>query len=356
MCCTSRVERLSCHVTPQINAPNKTLHNPSDITRRDLRVGDQVMVHRAGDVIPRVQAPVIHLRTGQETAIVFPEVCPNCGAGVDTSEQRWRCVRGRACRLAASLNYAAGRGQLDIEGLGTTRVHQLIDAGLVADVADLFTLTRDQLLGLERMGQLSADNLLAAIEQAKTRPLNRVFCALGIRGTGRSMSRRIARHFATMDAIRAADAEALQQVEGIGPERAALILAELAELAPVIDKLIAAGVTMTEPGTTAPTPGTAEAPADSARPETVAAEAGPLAGMTVVITGSMTGPLADLTRNQMNDLIERAGGRASSSVSGRTSLLVAGDGAGSKRIKAQELGVRIATPDDFADLVAGFLS
>ncbi|WNZ13900.1 NAD-dependent DNA ligase LigA [Streptomyces sp. 11x1] len=334
-----------------------TLHNPADITRRDLRLGDHVMVHRAGDVIPRVEAPVAHLRTGEEQPIVFPEVCPRCGSGIDTGEQRWRCENGRNCHLVASLSYAVGRDQLDVEGLGHTRVVQLVEAGLVADLADLFALTREQLLGLERMGETSTDNLLAALETAKGRPLSRVLCALGVRGTGRSMSRRIARHFATMENIRAADAEAIQRVEGIGTEKAPSIVAELSELAPLIDKLVAAGVNMTEPGATPPAPAGEDSPdaEDSAAEEGAGAPGGPLAGMAVVVTGAMTGVLEKLSRNQMNELVERAGGRASSSVSKRTSLVVAGENAGSKRAKAEALGIRLAGPDEFAALVADFL-
>ncbi|WP_329361472.1 NAD-dependent DNA ligase LigA [Streptomyces sp. NBC_01483] len=328
-----------------------TLHNPADITRRDLRLGDHVMVHRAGDVIPRVEAPVAHLRTGEERPIVFPEVCPRCGSAIDTSEQRWRCANGRNCHLVAALSYAAGRDQLDIEGLGHTRVVQLVEAGLVADLADVFTLTRDQLLALERMGETSTDNLLAAIDAAKGQPLSRVLCALGVRGTGRSMSRRIARYFAAMEHIRAADAEAMQRVEGIGTEKAPSIVAELAELAPLIDKLAAAGVNMTEPGATPPVA------TDDTDGATQGAEptGGPLTGMAVVVTGAMTGPLEKLSRNQMNELIERAGGRSSSSVSKKTTLVVAGEGAGSKRAKAEDLGIRLATPDEFAVLVADYV-
>ncbi|MFC8240188.1 NAD-dependent DNA ligase LigA [Streptomyces chartreusis] len=332
-----------------------TLHNPADITRRDLRLGDQVMVHRAGDVIPRIEAPVAHLRTGDEKPIGFPEACPRCGSAIDTSQERWRCEQGRNCHLVASLSYAAGRDQLDIEGLGATRVVQLVEAGLVADLADLFTLTREQLLGLERMGETSTDNLLAALATAKARPLSRVLCALGVRGTGRSMSRRIARHFATMDNIRAADAEQLQQVEGIGPEKAPSIVAELAELAGLIEKLAAAGVNMTEPGATfVPMDATADAAGTDAD-KAEAPAGGPLSGMTVVITGAMTGPLEKLSRNQMNELVERAGGRSSSSVSKKTSLVVAGESAGSKRARAEDLGIRLATPDEFALLVADYL-
>ncbi|MER6155413.1 NAD-dependent DNA ligase LigA [Streptomyces sp. NPDC001868] len=345
-----------------------TLHNPADITRRDLRLGDHVMVHRAGDVIPRVEAPVAHLRTGEEQPIVFPEVCPRCGSGIDTGEQRWRCENGRNCHLVASLSYAVGRDQLDVEGLGQTRVVQLVEAGLVADLADLFALTREQLLGLERMGETSTDNLLAALDAAKGRPLSRVLCALGVRGTGRSMSRRIARYFATMDHLRAADVEAMQRVEGIGTEKAPSIVAELTELAPLIDKLAAAGVNMTEPGATPPAPvddesadakdGTTDGTKEGTKGGTEAGAepaGGPLAGMAVVVTGAMTGVLEKLSRNQMNELIERAGGRASSSVSKKTSLVVAGENAGSKRAKAETLGIRVADPDEFAALVADHL-
>ena len=162
-----------------------TLHNPADITRRDLRLGDHVMVHRAGDVIPRIEAPVAHLRTGEEQPIVFPEVCPRCGAGIDTSEQRWRCENGRNCHLVAALSYAAGRDQLDIEGLGHTRVVQLVEAGLVADLADLFTLTRDQLLesGADGRDQHRQPPRRDRARR-RARPLSRVLCALGVRGTG----------------------------------------------------------------------------------------------------------------------------------------------------------------------------
>ncbi|GAA1637829.1 NAD-dependent DNA ligase LigA [Nonomuraea maheshkhaliensis] len=322
-----------------------TLHNVADIARRGLMLGDSVTVYKAGDVIPRVEAPVVHLRTGDEQPIAIPQVCPSCGDAIDTSQERWRCVRGRGCRAIASITYAVGRDTLDIEGLAENRIQQMLDTGLIADFADLFFLTKEQLLGLERMGETSSDNLIAAIDQAKSRPLSRVFAALGVRGTGRSMSRRVARHFATMDAIRAADTEAIQQVEGMGPEKAPVVVDELIELAPLIDKLVRAGVNMTEPGATPP----------SAEPKEPSADL-PLVSMSVVVTGTMTGPLAQLSRNEVNELIERAGGKASSSVSAKTSLLVAGEKAGSKRTKAESLGVRIVTPEEFAQQVNAFLS
>ena len=336
-----------------------TLHNAADIARRGLMLGDMVTVYKAGDVIPRVEAPVVHLRTGAERPIPVPTACPARGGPIDTSQERWRCVRGRACRAIASISHAAGRDQLGIETLGENRIARLLDAGLIADFADLFHLTRDQLPSLDRMGETSTGNLLAAIEKAKSRPLSKVFCALGVRGTGRSMSRRIARHFGTTAAIRAADAAAFQQVEGIGPEKALVIVAELAELAHVIDKLVAAGVNMTEPGfrpaASATASSSAPSSASSSAPSSAPGPGLPLAGMTVVVTGAMTGPLASLSRTEMNDLIERAGGRASSAVSARTSLVVAGERAGSKRAKAESLGVRVASPEEFAELVAGLL-
>jgi DNA ligase (NAD+) len=325
-----------------------TLHNVADITRRGLMLGDSVTVYKAGDVIPRVEAPVVHLRTGDERPIEIPQACPSCGDAIDTSQERWRCVRGRQCRAIASIAYAVGRDTLDIEGLAENRIQQMLDAGLIVDFADLFFLTREQLLDLERMGETSTDNLLAAIERAKGQPLSRVFCALGVRGTGRSMSRRIARHFGSMDAVRTADAEAIQAVEGIGPEKSPVVVAELIELADLIDKLVKAGVTMTEPGWTPPADPTAD-------PEASDTSALPLAGMSVVVTGAMSGALEALSRNQMNELIERAGGKSSSSVSAKTSLLVAGEKAGSKRTKAESLGVRIVAPEEFADLIGPFI-
>ncbi|MFB7944700.1 NAD-dependent DNA ligase LigA [Kitasatospora phosalacinea] len=333
-----------------------TLHNPADIERRGLMLGDRVFVYRAGDVIPRVEAPLVEERTGAEQPIVFPSACPRCGEAIDTGEQRWRCVRGRNCQAVASIVYAAGRDQLDVEGLGSTRAVQLVEAGLVRDLADVFTLTREQLLSLERMGATSTDNLLAAIETARSRPLNRVLCALGVRGTGRSMSRRIAAHFGSMAAIRAADAETLAAVEGIGPEKARLVVSELAELSALLDRLAALGVgtQVTEP--TAPATPTTETGEAGEAEETAAAPAGgPLVGEAVVVTGSMTGPLAALSRNEVNELIERAGGKASSAVSKRTTLLVAGEKAGSKRAKAEELGIRVLDPEQFAALVADHL-
>lgn len=331
-----------------------TLHNPADIARRGLMLGDHVIVYRAGDVIPRVEGAVAGLRTGTEQPIDIPELCPRCGGGIDRSQERWRCARGRACGQKEAIRYAVARDALDIDGLGEKIIVQLVDKGLIEDFADLFTLTHDQLLTLDRMGAKSADNLIAAIETAKTKPLNRVFCALGVLGTGRSMSLRIAAHFGSMQAIRDADAVALAQVNGIGNDKAPVIVQELAELAPIIDKLIAAGVNMSQPGFVPPASTDAETDAETSAQN--AKSELPLAGLTVVVTGTMTGPLADRSRTEMTELIAQAGGRASSSVSARTHLVVAGDNAGSKHDKAQALGIETITPEELAHRLAGHLT
>lgn len=330
-----------------------TLHNPADIARRGLMLGDHVVVYRAGEVIPRVEGAVVSLRTGVEQPIEFPKACPRCGSDIDRSQERWRCVRGRACGQVEAIGYAVARDALDIDGLGEKIIVQLVGNGLIEDFADLFSLTRDQLLTLDRMGDKSADNLLAAIAAAKTKPLNRVFCALGVLGTGRSMSLRIAAHFGSMKSIQDADAAVLEAVDGIGAEKAPVIVAELAELAPVIAKLVAAGVTMEQPGWSAPT---VEAGTGAPQAGTDTPQAGPLTGKTVVVTGAMTGPLAGLSRTEMTELIVKAGGKASSSISARTHLLVAGDAAGSKLDKARTLGIEIITPDDLAAQLSEYLA
>lgn len=319
-----------------------TLHNPADIRRRDLHIGDTVTVYKAGDIIPRVQAAVVRLRPAGATQVPLPDACPRCGGEINKAQERWRCAKGTACALPALIEYAAGREMLDIDGLGKTYVAALVESGDVTDVADLFALTFEQLTAASGSAKRAA-KLAEQITEAKSRPLNRVFCSLGVLGTGRSMSRRIARHFRTMEAIRQADATEMQDVEGIGPEKAPVIVEQVASLAPVIDKLIVAGVNMTEP----------EGPA-------AAQGGGPLDGKVVVVTGKMAGRLDGFGRSEMNALIERAGGRAGSSVSAKTSILVAAPSASgkpsSKAVKAAEVGVEVLTPEAFAELVADYLA
>ncbi|MFD8984446.1 NAD-dependent DNA ligase LigA [Streptomyces sp. NPDC059564] len=322
-----------------------TLHNPADIRRRDLHLGDTVTVYKAGDIIPRVQAAVVARRPAGAPEVPLPTVCPRCEGEINKDQERWRCAKGTACALPALIEYAAGRDMLDIDGLGRTYVRALIDSGDVTDVADLFALTEDQLTAASGSAKRGA-KLAEQITAATSRPLSRVFCALGVLGTGRSMSRRIAAHFGTMDAIRQADAAALQEVEGIGGEKAPVIVEQVALLAPVIDKLAAAGVNMTEPQ-------------EMREPQPAAAEGGPLAGKTVVVTGKMSGPLEAMGRSEMNALIEKAGGKAGSGVNSKTAYLVCAPSPtgkpSSKAVKAEELGVTVLTPEAFADLVAEYL-
>lgn len=308
-----------------------TLHNPADVARKDLRIGDRVSVRRAGEVIPRVEAVAPGFRTGQEKVVEPPVMCPRCGADIDRSQERWRCTRGRACGAAESIAYAVARDAWDCEGIGEKVVRQLVETGLVTDVADLFALTRAQLLTLDRMGDLSVEKILAQITQAKSAPLARTITALGIRGTGRSLSRRLAKHFGSMGAFTAATFEELQHVDGVGVEKAALIREELTALADVIAKLEGAGVAMSDTGT-----------AD-------AGDAGdlPFAGKAVCVSGTVPG----LSRTQAQEWVERLGGRAAGSVSKNTDLLVHGAGAGSKLAKAQALGVATMDADTFAQMV-----
>jgi DNA ligase (NAD+) len=312
-----------------------TLHNAEDIARKDLRIGDTVLVKRAGEVIPRIEAPLTERRDGTETTIAAPVDCPRCGGTIDRTDKVWRCGRGRGCGAAESIRYAASRDCLDIEGMGDKLVTQLVDAGTVTDLADLFTLTETDLSGLDRMGATSAKKVVEEIAKAKDQPLSKVFAALGVRMTGRSMSRRLARHFLTMDALRNATTEELCEVEGVGSERAAVIAEELVELAETIDRLAAAGVNMTEPAT-----GTsAAAPADA------------VAGKTFVVTGAMTGRLAEQSRNEVHALIENAGGKTSGSVTKKTDYLVSGEASGSKLDKARSLGVTVIGPEELATML-----
>jgi DNA ligase (NAD+) len=306
-----------------------TLHNFDDLVKRDVRVGDTVVVRRAGDVIPEIVRVRLEDRPEDRAPYAAPQVCPRCGGAIDRSQVRWRCTRGRECGLVETLVYAASRYALDIEGLGEKVVAQLVAGGIVSDVADLFTLDQAQLAGLDRMGELSARNIVERITAAKSQPLHRVFTALGVRMTGRSMSRRLARRFGTMDALRSAGPDVLAAVDGVGPERAATIVEELAELAPVIDKLAAAGVNLTEP--------------DNAERSD-----GPLAGKTVVVTGN----LGSLTRLEAQNAVERLGGKAVSSVSKRTDLLVIGDAAGASKVaKAAELAITTMSGKEFLELL-----
>ncbi|MEV8513683.1 NAD-dependent DNA ligase LigA [Dactylosporangium sp. NPDC051484] len=335
-----------------------TLHNFDDLVRRNVRPGDTVFVRRAGDVIPEITGAKLDERPSGSEPFEPPVRCPRCDGEIDRTQKRWRCTRGRACGAREALAYYAARDSMDIEGLGGKLIDMVIAAGLVTDPADLYDLQVPTLAAFDRMGEVSATKLVTAIQASKTQPLSRVLTGLGVRMTGRSMSRRLAAHFGTMDALLSASVADLQLVEGIGPERAVTIAAELVDLRPVIARLTSRGVNMTEPNfrprPAVATSASVEGPSDVSDAD---ADGESLASlplrkedgtpMTVVVTGSVPG----LTRNEGNEAVERLGGRSSGSVSKKTDLVVVGDGAGSKAAKAEELGIRIMPAEEFAELL-----
>jgi DNA ligase (NAD+) len=341
-----------------------SVHNVSEIARKGLRLpgpdgtAQRVVVRRAGEVIPEIVG-VADTSPGDDQTQPFvpPTQCPN-GHELDTTGIIWKCVQGRACGAAAGIRYAVSRDCLDIEGMGGQIVDALVASGAVSTVADLFELDMAKLLAVPRLGESNATKILAQVDIARHLPLARILTALGIRGTGRAMSRRIAAHFGTMAAIRAAAAEQMAEVEGLGPIKAPSIVAELAELAPVLDRLAELGV---EAATDSSARNGAVIPPSSVEGEVLASPVGtapsalPLAGMSVCVTGAMTGALAGMSRNDINELIESLGGRAASSVSTKTDLLLTDDpesGTG-KAKKARELGVEIISPDEFAGKYIG---
>lgn len=325
-----------------------TLHNPNDIERKGFLLGDTVLVQRAGEVIPRLEAPVVAARTGAETPIVPPAVCPRCGGELDRSQQRWRCLKGRQCGLAEAIAYAVSRDALDIEGLGKVQVGKLVESGAVTKVSDIFLLTAGDLMSRGGVPQANAPKIMEQIAKATKASPARVITALGIRGTGRSMARRLARKFGTLDGVAMASIDELAQVDKIGPIKAALIREELDELSDVVGFLGVHGIGNT-PEEYLITPGGSPAGTYNLdTPNSLMRRVPTLEGMTVVVTGSMNGALAGKSRNEVNELVESLGGKSSGSVSKNTSLLVVGEGAGSKLAKATELGVPVLTEDEFA--------
>ena len=313
------------------NIENVTLHNFDEILRKDIRVGDTVTVRRAGDVIPEIVGVVLNLRVDESIPYKNPSVCPRCGSSIDTSEVRWKCTRGRECGLVESLSYATSRDVLDIDGCGEKVIKSLVDAKLVYDLSDLFKLDFDKVANLDRMGELSASNLRKAILEGKTRPFHKVLTALGVRMTGRSMSKRLANHFGSMERLQSATIEELSAVEGVGPERAQAIKSDLQELHPLIIKLKELGLNMVSESKDVTNSGNL-----------------PLSGKSVVITGN----LGDLSREEGKDAVERLGGKVSSSVSSKTSLLIIGDAPGSSKVKkAEELGISTLSGSDFLKLL-----
>jgi len=316
-----------------VTVSNATLHNQEYITANDIRVGDVVTVIRAGDVIPRVVGPVKELRKGKLRPYVLPDRCPVCGSAVDhpEGEAMSRCTNA-ACpaQQRERVRHFASRGAMDIEGVGDQLAAGLVDSGLVRDVSDIYHLDEEKLLTLPRMAEKSAANVLAAIEASKKRGLARLLFGLGIRFVGGQNAAILAGDFGSIDALAAAGEAELLESEGIGEQIArsvALFFAQPPNRA-MIERLKDAGVDVTAP-----------------RRER--APAGALAGKTLVLTGT----LPTLTRDEATELIVNAGGKVSGSVSKKTAYVVAGDEAGSKLAKAEQLGIPILDEAGLRDLL-----
>ncbi|TMA40234.1 MAG: NAD-dependent DNA ligase LigA [Deltaproteobacteria bacterium] len=313
-----------------VTVRNASLHNMDEVERKDVRVGDTVLLERAGDVIPYVVKVVTERRTGREKRFHMPAACPVCGAKVVRAEGEvaYRCI-GLACpaQLKQQLRFFGARGALDVEGLGEKLVDQLVDRGLVRDVADLYRLDADTLVALERMGKKSAANLRAQLERSKQTTLPHLLVALGIRQVGEATAKALAEHFGTLERLMDATEEELQEVRDVGPEVAASIRRFFVEKQnrKVIKKLLDAGV----------------------RPAAITRPKGPLAGKKFVLTGT----LESMTRPEAQRRIEARGGRVQASVSKETDYVVVGADAGSKLAKAQALGVRTLEEKAFLKLV-----
>ncbi|MCW5893424.1 MAG: NAD-dependent DNA ligase LigA [bacterium] len=313
-----------------VTVRNVSLHNMDEVARKDVRVGDTVLLERAGDVIPYVVEVKRALRPDGAEPFVMPAHCPVCGAEVVRPEDEvaYRCV-GLACpaQLKQRLRFFGHRGAMDVEGLGEKLVDQLVDQGIVRDLADLYHLDEATLVGLERMGTKSAQNLLAQIARSRTTTLPRFLVGLGIRQVGEATAKALALHFGSLDALMAADVEALQGVRDVGPEVAALIHQFFAEPRnrALVERLRAAGVA----------------------PEPVTEAKGPLAGKKLVLTGT----LASMSRPEAQRRVEALGGRVLASVSKETDWVVAGAEAGAKLKRAEKLGIPVLDEDRFLDLV-----
>ena len=310
-----------------------TLHNPAFVQEADFRIGDTVYVYRAGDVIPRVNAVDLSKRRRGAKRWIAPTACPQCGEGWDYSTMLWRCPSPE-CSLTSWIDFALSRDVLDVDGASIAFAEQAVEAGLVNDLSDIFTLTIDQVAALpagddRQIGDKNATKIVNGIQAAKEQPLARQITSWNIRMVGRTLGRRMAAHFHTLDALLAASQEDLAAVDGIGAEKSRVIYAGLHDREAMIQKLVALGINTGTPANPATNDGDL-----------------PLFGKKVVVTGTVLG----LTRSEAQEAVERLGGQSSGSVSKSTDLVVIGDGAGSKADKAAELGIPTMTAEDFAQL------
>ncbi len=316
------VARLKPVYVHGVTVSNATLHNMDEIQRKDIHVFDAVVIRRAGDVIPEVVRVIKAKRPDNAKRIVLPSVCPVCQSAIEQVEGEAvaRCSGGLFClaQRKENIKHFASRKAMDIEGMGDKLVEQLVDAGMIESVADIYKLDRDRLAALDRMGIKSADNLIAQINKSKSTTLPKFLYSLGIREVGETTAKNLALHFGNIEPLMQASEEQLQQVQDIGPVVASHTANFFKEQhnRKIIEKLIHAGVRWD--------------------PVQVSAHQ-PLAGKTFVITGTLTG----MTRDEAKEILEKLGARVSSSISSKTSYLVAGDDPGSKLKKAKELAVNI---------------
>lgn len=330
------VARLTPVMVGGVMVANATLHNLDEIARKDVRIGDIVIVRRAGDVIPEVVGPVLERRPAHARQFQMPSACPECGSAVvrPEGEAVSRCSGGLAClaQRKGLLAHFVQRRALDIDGLGDVHLDNAVDMNLVASPADLYRLDVAQWCQLPRMGVKLATRIVEQLEQSKNRPLARVIFGLGIRQVGETTAKDLARHFGSLEAVMAATQEELEQINGVGPIVARSIVEHFANPAnaQVVRDLMGLGMAPEAPASTAPVGGVS------------------LAGQTFVLTGT----LPTLTREQAQALIEAAGGKVSSSVSKKTSYVVAGEEAGSKLAKAKELGVTVLDEEGLQHLLA----
>lgn len=314
-----------------VEVSRATLHNQDEIERKDVRIGDTVVVQRAGDVIPEVVGVVREKRTGSEKRFRIPDRCPVCGSEVDKPEGEAvaRCT-GAACpaRLKETILHFASRQAMDIEGLGEKIVDQMVERGLVSDYADLYTLTREDILGLDRMGPKLAENILAAIRRSRKTTLDRLLYALGIRQAGETLAKLLAREFGSLEEISRASAERLESIPGLGPQKAGSVFKFFRQSGNqrVLRKLGERSLEISAP----PKP-----------------ERGRLENRTFVFTGTLRG----LSRGEAEARVRALGGKAASAVGKKTDYVVVGRDPGSKYDKARALGVKILTEEEFLDLL-----
>jgi len=330
------VARLEPVFVGGVTVSNATLHNFDELRRKDVRVGDTVIVRRAGDVIPEVVSVVMERRPADSNVVALPEHCPVCGSDVvrEEGEAVARCVGGLVCpaQRKEALKHFASRKAMDIDGLGSKLIEQLVDDGLVSNAADIYRLDAEQISSLERMGDKSARNLVAALEKSKSVSLQRFIYSLGIRDVGEATAKGLANFFGDLQRIQDASIDDLQEVPDVGPIVAGHIHSFFSQPhnVDVVQKLFAQGVK--------PIP-----------PEKLTSDLQPLLGTTIVITGT----LESMSRQDAKAMLEKAGAKVTSSVSKKTTMVLVGKDPGSKAEKAQKLGIRIVTETELPSEISG---